>query len=99
MGDCAAPERTYALLGQSYFMNVIYCHTWDVAVALSKSFDGNENIIDIMGACQEKLVPLVDSFEGFHDLEDNDGDEDEEEYRLSWEQSSSDDEVEEPDGR
>ena len=37
-----------------------------------------------MGRYHEKLVPLVRAFEGFRDLEDDDGDEDEEDYRLSW---------------
>ena len=52
-----------------------------------------------MGRYHQKVVPLVDAFEGFHDLEDDDGDEDEEDYRLSWDRESSDDEVDEPDGR
>ena len=72
----------------------------DVAIACSNDFiDGGESIVDIMGRYHQKLVPLVDAFEGFHDLEDDDGDEDEEDYRLSWDRASSDDEVDEPDGR
>ena len=93
-----SPERTYALLGQSYMAHVFYCQQGDVALALSDSYDGNENITLIMGRYHQKLVPLVQAFEGFHDLEDDDGDEDEEDYRLSWDPSSSD-EVDEPDDR
>jgi hypothetical protein len=49
-----------------------------------------------MGRYKQEALPLVNAFEGFHDLEDDDGDEDEEEYRLSWDISSSDDDVDEP---
>ena len=43
--------------------------------------DESESIVGIVGRYHQKLVPLVDSFEGFHDLEDDDdGDEDEEDY-------------------
>jgi hypothetical protein len=94
-----ALERTYALLGQSYLSHVMYCQMDDVAIALSTNFQGTENIVHIMGRYKQKLLPLVDAFEGFHDLEDDDGDEDEEEYRLSWDISNSDDDVDEPDGR
>lgn len=95
-----APERTYALLGQSYLSQVMYCQIDDVAVALAKEHCGRENIIHIMGRYHQKLVPLVEAFEGFHDLEDGDGDEDEEEYlyRLSWD-INSEDEIDEPDDR
>lgn len=93
-----APERTYALLGQSYLAHVLFCQKADVALALSDSYNGNDNILHIMGRYHQKLVPMVQAFEGFHDLEDDDGDEDEEDYRLSWDPSSSD-EVDEPDDR
>jgi hypothetical protein len=99
LGGRSAPERTYALLGQSYFSQVMYCQMDDVAIALSKDFDGNDNIIDIMGRYHQKLEPLVNAFQGFHDLEDDDGDEDEEEYRLSYNLASSHDEIDEPDYR
>lgn len=52
-----------------------------------------------MGRYKQKILPLVDAFDGFRDIEDDDGDEDEEEYPLSWNVSSSDDDVDEPDGR
>ena len=52
-------------------------------------------MVDIMGRYHQKLEPLVDAFGGFHDLEDDD----EEDYRLSWDRASSDNEVDEPDGR
>mmetsp|Transcript_40331 Transcript_40331/g.97342 ORF Transcript_40331/g.97342 Transcript_40331/m.97342 type:complete len:286 (+) Transcript_40331:61-918(+) len=94
-----SPERTYALLGQSYLSRVMYCQKGDVGLVLSNDFGGGENIVDIMRRYHQKLVPLVNAFEGFHDLEDDDGDEDEDNYRLSWEQDSSDDEIEEPDYR
>ena len=100
IGDRHSPERTYVLLGQSYLSEVMYCQRGDVAIAFSNDFiDGSESIVDIMGRYHQKVVPLVDAFEGFHDLEDDDGDEDEEDYRLSWDRESSDDEVDEPDGR
>ena len=99
LGNRSAPERTYALLGQSYLSRVMYCQINDVALALSEDFDGTENIIHIMGRYIQKLVPLVEAFEVFHDLEDNDGDEDEEEYRLSWDLAGSDDDIEELDDR
>jgi hypothetical protein len=38
LGDRSAPDRTYALLGQSYFSQVMYCQMDDVAIALSKDF-------------------------------------------------------------
>ena len=53
------------------------------------------SVIEIMANYERKLEPLVEAFEGFRDLE---GDEDEEEYRLSWD-PSSDDDVDEPDPR
>lgn len=99
LGGHTAPERTYALLGQSYFSEVMYCQMDDVALAFSKDFDGNDNIVDIMGRYQQKLGPLVNAFQGFHDLEDDDGDEDEEDYRLSWDLASSYNEIDEPDYR
>jgi hypothetical protein len=100
LADRSAPERTYALLGQSYFSQVMHCQMDDVAIALSKDFDGNDNITEIMGRYHQKLEPLVKAFEGFHDLEDDDGDEDEEDYRLSWDElARSDDEIDEPDYR
>lgn len=100
LGNRPSPERTYALLGQSYLSQVVSCQAGDVAIAFSRDFDGSENFIDIMGRYHQKLVPLVDAFDGFHDLEeDDDGDEDEENYRLSLDRASSDDEIDEPDGR
>jgi hypothetical protein len=100
LGNRSAPERTYALLGQSYLSRVMYCQINDVALALSEDFDGTENIIHILGRYIQKIVPLVEAFEGFHDLEDNDGDEDEEEYRLSWDLAGSpDDDIEDLDDR
>jgi hypothetical protein len=78
----------------------MYCQINDVALALSEDFDGTENIIHILGRYIQKIVPLVEAFEGFHDLEDNDGDEDEEEYRLSWDLAGSpDDDIEDLDDR
>jgi hypothetical protein len=100
LGNRVALERTYALLGQSYLSHVMYCQMDDVGIALSTNFqEGPENIVHIMARYKQKLMSLVDAFEGFHDLEDDDGDEDEEEYRLAWDISSSDDDVDEPDGR
>ena len=100
IGDRHSPERTYALLGQSYLSEVMYCQKGDVAITFSDDFiDESESIVDIMGRYHQKLEPLVDAFKGFHDLEDDDGDEDEEDYRLSWDRMSSDDEVDEPDCR
>ena len=96
LGDRVSPERTYALLGQSYFSRVMYCQLGDVALALAKEYDGRDNVVEIMANYERKLETLVDAFEGFHDLEDDDGDEDEEEYRLSWD-TISDDDVDEPD--
>jgi hypothetical protein len=52
----------------------------DVAIALSKDFDGHDNITEIMGRYHQKLEPLVNAFIGFHDLEDDDGDEDDEAF-------------------
>ena len=50
--------------------------------------------------CVLRPATVVEAFEGFHDLEDDDGDEDEEEdYRLSWDLPSSAEEVDEPDNR
>ena len=77
----------------------MYCQMDDVGIALFTNFQGTENIVHIMGWYKQKLRPLLDAFEGFHDLEDDNGDEDEEEYRLSWNISSYDDDVDEPDGR
>jgi len=94
----ASPERTYALLGQSYFSRVTYVQTGDVAIAFSKEYDGTDNMLRVIARYAAKLEPLVEAFEGFHDLEDDDGDEDEEEYRLSWDINSEDD-VDELDDR
>ena len=43
LGDPSAPKRTYALLGQSYFTQVMCCQMDDVVTVLSKDFDGNDN--------------------------------------------------------
>jgi hypothetical protein len=99
MGERELHERTYALLGQAYFSNVMYCQMDDVALAVSKDIGETENIIAIMRAYHQKLVRLVSTFESWSDLEDHDSDADEEEYRLSWDQASSDNEIEEPDDR
>eukprot|EP00977_Amphora_coffeiformis_P002355 scaffold443_cov177-Amphora_coffeaeformis.AAC.2 len=84
------PERTYALLGRSYMSHVTYVQTGDVAVAFAQEYDGTDNLRRVMARYTSKLEPLVEAFEGFHDLEDGDGDEDEEEYHLSWDVSSED---------
>ena len=100
LGDRQSPERTYALLGQSYLSQVMYCQKGDISVMFSGNFvDHSESIVGIMGQYHRKLEPLVEAFEGFHDLEDNDGDEDEEDYHLSWGRNSSDEEIDELDGR
>jgi hypothetical protein len=99
LGERAAPERSYALLGQYYFRQVLYCQVGDVALAMNMEFDGSENLVRIMGRYERKLEPMVQAFDGFDDLEDDDGDEDEEDYRLSWDRIDSDDEIDEIDGR
>jgi hypothetical protein len=86
------------LAGQSYLSHVMY-QMDDVGIALSTDFRDGEILSILWVDTNKKLLPLVNAFEGFHDLEDDDGDEDEEEYRLSWDISSSDDDVDEPDGR
>jgi hypothetical protein len=85
LGGHASPERSYALLGQSYLKHVFYCQRGDVALALSNGYTGtsSENIILIMRRYEQKLAPMVRDFAGFMDLEDDDGDEDEEDYRLT----------------
>lgn len=97
LSGSTSPERTYALLGQSYLSHVILCQGSDVALAIHQDFDGSDNIVHIMGNYHRKLVPLVRAFAGFHDLEDDDGDEDEEDFRVSFDVPSSDDEIDEPD--
>jgi hypothetical protein len=54
----------------------------DVALAIDRSFNGND-IVPIMGQYEQKLRPMVEEFDGFHYLEDDDGDEDENDYRLA----------------
>ena len=78
--------------------HVTYIQTGDVAVSFSQDYDGTDNILRVMARYTAKLEPLIEAFEGFHDLEDDDGDEDEEEYRLSWDINSEDD-VDELDDR
>jgi hypothetical protein len=98
IGNIECPERTYALLGQSYFSRVLFCQSGDTALALSGKYDGHENVVGIIGSYHQALVPLVKAFEEFHDLEDDDGDEDDEEdNRPSFEVPSSDED--EPDER
>jgi len=99
LGGRSTPERTYALLSQSYLSQVMYCQMDDVAIALSKDFDGNDNIIEIMGRYHQKLEPMVNAFEGFHDLEDDGGEDEEEDYRLSWDLATSVDKIDEADYR
>lgn len=97
-----APERTYALLGQSYLRKVFYAQSGDLGIALAKNYTvQDENILIIMSHYEQKLEPLVSAFEGFDDLEDDDGDGagDDEDYRCSWDKGSSDDEIDEPDDR
>ena len=94
VGSHTAPERNFALLGQSYLSLVMYCQSDDVALAFSKQFTGNDNVIHILGRYRQKREQLVEGFEGFDDLEDDDGDEDEEEVSLSWDVSL--DEIDEP---
>lgn len=100
LGVRSAPERTYALLGQSYLKEVMFCQMDDVSLCLSKDINRADNMVDIIARYHRKIEPLVNQFEGFGDLEDNDGDEDEKDYRLSWDHhASSDNKIDELDGR
>jgi hypothetical protein len=80
IGDSEVPERTFAVLGLSYLSQVFFCQCGNIALALSANYDGNKNIVAIIGNYSKKLVPLVEAFEGFHDLKYADGDEYEEIY-------------------
>lgn len=100
LGVRSAPERTYALLGQSYLKEVMFCQMDDVSLCLSKDINRADNMVDIIARYHRKIEPLVNQFEGFGDLEDNDGDEDEKDYQLSWDHhASSDNKIDELDGR
>jgi len=68
LSDRAFPERTYALLGQSFLSHVSYYQLRDVAIALWRNFDRTINVVDIMARYEQKLEPFVDAYEGFHDL-------------------------------
>lgn len=70
------PERTCAVLGQTYWTRGLYCQKDDVALVFSNRFDGNDNIVRVMERYRQKLVLMVEAFEGFHDLPDHDVDDD-----------------------
>lgn len=92
LGGHEAKERRHVLLGQLYFQSVFFsAQVGGVIVALPLTC---ENITkSLMFQCSETALTLAESVEGFDDLEDDDHDGDDEEYRFSWDWDDCVDEI------
>jgi len=88
LGEVAAPERRHVLLGQSFIGQVFSAQLGDITIFLDEA---KWNLLapklpDLFASCTRDAETLVESYEGFDDLEDedHDGDADEEDVRRSW---------------
>lgn len=86
LGGRTSKERKYALIGQYYLDQVCTIQHGTVMFMVDKDNRDPINISEVAAQCDLFATPLVDSFEGFNDLEDEDHDgDDDEDRRLSWE--------------
>ena len=91
LGESESKLRTHVLLGQLFLSNYLSVQSNPVFMICEKSYNGplQEDLLTVW----EIVKPLIDTFENFHDLEDEDHDgDDNEEKRLSW----GSDDVDEP---
>ena len=87
-------ERKHALLGQ-YYLDQVYCiQNGPVMFMLDRNIRELINIPLTTVQCDEFATPLVESFDGFDDLEDEDHDgDDNADRRLSWDPNDYIDEI------
>jgi hypothetical protein len=88
LGEMDAPERRHVLLGQSFIGQVFSAQLGDITIFLDKTRWHllAPRLPDLFALCTVNAETLVQSYEGFDDLEDedHDGDADEEDVRRSW---------------
>jgi hypothetical protein len=88
LGEMDAPERRHVLLGQSFIGQVFSAQLGDITIFLdeAKWHLLAPKLPDLFASCTRDAQTLVQSYEGFDDLEDedHDGDADEGDVRRSW---------------
>lgn len=92
VGDGESKVRTHVLLGQLFLASYVSVQSNPVFMICEKSYNGP--LQEDLNAVWDIVKPMVDAFENFHDLEDEDHDgDDSEDNRLSW---GSTDDIDEP---
>lgn len=85
LGGRESKERSHVLLGQYYLDQVSCVQSGPVMFMLDKTSSDPIIISRVAQQCDLFATPLVESFDGFDDLEDEDHDgDDNEDRRLSW---------------
>lgn len=85
LGSTRAPERQHVLLGQFFLDQVCCIQNGPIMVMLPKNYNEGISIGDLCRRCAAFAQPQIETYEGFHDLEDEDHDgDDNEDRRLSW---------------
>jgi hypothetical protein len=83
-----AMERQHVLVGQSYISQMFSAQLGDIMIFMNKDTWLNyaANLPDLIATFHDIARPMVERYDGFHDLEDEDHDAggDEEDVRLSW---------------
>lgn len=88
LGEMDAPERRHVLLGQSVIGQVFSAQLGDITIFLDKTkwHSLAPKLPDLFASCTRDAQTLIQSYEGFDDLEeeDHDGDADEGDVRRFW---------------
>jgi len=88
LGEKDAPERRHVLLGQSFIGQVFSAQLGDITIFLDKTKWHllAPKLPDLFASCTRDAQTMVQAYDGFDDLEDedHDGDADEEDVRRSW---------------
>jgi hypothetical protein len=93
LGTSVSSERQHVLLGQFHLDQVCCIQNGPVMIMLPKNHNLPVKIGDLCDSCAAFADPFVVAYDGFHDLEDEDHDgDDQEDRRLSWD---SDDYIDE----
>ena len=92
LGKNEGVHRRHVLLGQLFLKDKLCIQSDPVFLIAEKNFDGGA-IQATLAQVQRIVAPMLENFEEFHDLEDDDHDgDDNEEKRRSW----GDDDIDEP---
>ncbi|KAL7557226.1 hypothetical protein ACA910_001893 [Epithemia clementina (nom. ined.)] len=93
LGDGVSKERQHVLLGQYYLDRVCCIQNGSIMFMVDRNVT-DIDVAQVTNQCDEFARPLVISFDGFDDLEDEDHDgDDNEDRRLSWDPSDYIDET------